>query len=79
MIPNDLLRGVSRSFYLSLRVLPEELRPQVSLAYLLARASDTVADTKAVARQRRLELLRAMRQGDFRPVSELAAGQALPA
>jgi farnesyl-diphosphate farnesyltransferase len=79
MIPEQILRGVSRSFYLSLRVLPVELRPQISLAYLLARASDTVADTKAVPRQRRLQLLRAMRQGDFRSVSELAAGQALPA
>jgi len=78
-LPDALLRGVSRSFYLSLRVLPQALRPQVSLAYLLARASDTVADTKAVPRQRRLQLLRAMRQGDFRPVSELASGQALPA
>jgi len=77
--PADLLRGVSRSFYLSLRVLPVELRPQVCLAYLLARASDTVADTKAVPRQRRLQLLGAMRQGDFRSVSELASGQALPA
>jgi farnesyl-diphosphate farnesyltransferase len=79
MIPDQLLRGVSRSFYLSLRVLPAEVRPQVSLAYLLARASDTVADTQAVARGRRLELLAAMKGGDFRPVSELAAGQALAA
>jgi farnesyl-diphosphate farnesyltransferase len=79
MICDDLVRGVSRSFYLSLRVLPMELRPQVSLAYLLARASDTVADTKAVAKQRRLQLLRDMRQGDFRSVAELASGQALPA
>ncbi|MBI5241051.1 MAG: squalene/phytoene synthase family protein [Elusimicrobia bacterium] len=79
MISDALLRGVSRSFYLSLRVLPVELREPVSLAYLLARASDTVADTQAVARARRLELLRSMKEGDFRPVSELAEGQSLPA
>ncbi len=79
MISDDLLRGVSRSFYLSLRVLPVELRPQISLADLLARASDTVADTKAVTRQRRLQLLGDMRRSDFRSVSELASGQALPA
>jgi phytoene/squalene synthetase len=30
----DLLRDVSRSFYLTLRVLPREIRPQISLAYL---------------------------------------------
>jgi len=53
-----LLRGVSRSFYLTLRVLPREIRPQVSLAYLLARASDTIADTRAVAKVERIERLR---------------------
>ncbi|MFA6091770.1 MAG: phytoene/squalene synthase family protein [Elusimicrobiota bacterium] len=76
---SPLLREVSRSFYLSLRVLPQEVRPQISLAYLLARASDTVADTRAVDRGRRLELLRRMRTGDFRSVESLAADQALPA
>jgi farnesyl-diphosphate farnesyltransferase len=49
-----LLRDVSRSFYLTLRVLPKEIRPQVSLAYLLARATDTIADTKAVPRAKRV-------------------------
>jgi farnesyl-diphosphate farnesyltransferase len=76
---NDLLRGVSRSFYLTLRVLPAEVRGQLSLAYLLARASDTVADTRAVPRPRRLDLLRRMKSGDFASVAELAEGQALPA
>src|ERR1044071_3439434 len=42
----DLLRQVSRSFYLTMRVLPAAIRPQVSLAYLLARTSDTLADTQ---------------------------------
>ena len=49
-----LLRDVSRSFYLTLRVLPQEIRPQISLAYLLARATDTIADTKAVPRAKRV-------------------------
>lgn len=52
-----LLRDVSRSFYLSLRVLPRPMRPAVSLAYLLARASDTLADTTVVPPQLRMELL----------------------
>lgn len=52
-----LLRDVSRSFYLTLRILPHELRPAISLAYLFARASDTIADTKVVPRDRRRELL----------------------
>jgi farnesyl-diphosphate farnesyltransferase len=40
-----VLRSVSRSFYLSLRILPGALREPLSLAYLLARATDTIADT----------------------------------
>ena len=58
-----LLKEVSRSFYLTLRVLPAALRPAISLAYLLARASDTIADTKVVPRERRREhLIRFRRQ-----------------
>lgn len=51
------LRDVSRSFYLTLRVLPREIRTQISLAYLLARATDTIADTKAVPRAKRIAAL----------------------
>lgn len=40
-----LIRGVARSFALSLRWLPLGVRAPVGLAYLLARASDTVADS----------------------------------
>ncbi|MBI5884123.1 MAG: squalene/phytoene synthase family protein [Elusimicrobia bacterium] len=76
---NPLLKGVSRSFYLSLAVLPEELRPQISTAYLLARASDTVADTKAVPREDRLNILKRMRRGDFASVGGVVDNQALPA
>lgn len=53
----NLLRGVSRSFYLTLRVLPASVRDQVGLAYLLARAADTIADTKLLPPQDRLNLL----------------------
>jgi hypothetical protein len=34
---NDLLRTTSRSFYLTLGVLPAAVRPQIGLADLLAR------------------------------------------
>jgi farnesyl-diphosphate farnesyltransferase len=57
----SLLRDVSRSFYLTLKLLPAPIRPQISLAYLLARATDTVADTRLMPRQKRLELLRTLR------------------
>jgi farnesyl-diphosphate farnesyltransferase len=43
-----MLKGVSRSFYLSLRLLPGPMRGAASLAYLLARTSDTLADTADV-------------------------------
>jgi farnesyl-diphosphate farnesyltransferase len=39
-----LLRRVSRSFYLTLRLLPPQVRESIALAYLVARLSDTVAD-----------------------------------
>jgi len=53
----DLLKGVSRSFYLSLRVLPPSLRLPVGLAYLLARAADTIADTALISPELRRELI----------------------
>ena len=53
----DLLRRVSRSFYLSLAILPRALREPFGLAYLLARASDTVADTRLLPRAERLRHL----------------------
>jgi len=57
---NYLLKRVSRSFYITLRVLPRAIRPQLSLAYLLARATDTVADTEAVAVDKRRQVLSEM-------------------
>lgn len=43
----QILKGVSRSFFLSLRLLPAPMRDAASLGYLLARTSDTLADTAA--------------------------------
>jgi len=57
----DLLRRVSRSFYLSLAILPRALREPIGLAYLLARAADTVADTRLIARGERLAYLGVLR------------------
>ena len=39
------LRIVSRSFYITLVILPREIFKPISIAYLLARIADTVADT----------------------------------
>lgn len=56
-----VLRHVSRSFYLTLRVLPPALRDQIGLAYLFARAADTIADTGVLPRGQRLECLQRFR------------------
>lgn len=55
-----LLESVSRSFYLSLRLLPAAVRPALSLAYLLARASDSIADVAAAPGDVRIRLLRGL-------------------
>src|SRR5579864_2806559 len=52
-----ILRRVSRSFYLSIFLLPKKLRDPVALGYLLARASDTIADTAELPIELRLENL----------------------
>lgn len=57
-----LLRDVSRSFYLTLRWLPEPMRPAISVGYLLARASDSVADTSTAPAEQRRAVLALMRR-----------------
>lgn len=52
-----ILKNVSRSFYLSLRLLPSGMRDGASLGYLLARTSDTIADTASVSVADRITLL----------------------
>ena len=56
----DLLASVSRSFSLTIHLLPEPLREPITLGYLVARAQDTVADTPSVPAGSRLEHLRAL-------------------
>ncbi len=53
----DLLKQVSRLFYTTLVVVPANVRDQVSLGYLFARAADTIADTGLIDHSRRLDLL----------------------
>ncbi len=77
-LDRPILSKVSRSFYLSLRVLPRPLRLPIGLAYLLARASDTIADAAHISVEHRLEHLdhlRAMLQsgaltGDCRKIND---------
>jgi farnesyl-diphosphate farnesyltransferase len=81
----DLLQATSRSFYLTLRVLPAAVRPQIGLAYLLARTTDTIADTDLVPLEQRLDALKRLREriltSSTAPLNfgELAQRQGLPA
>ncbi|MGI8820659.1 MAG: phytoene/squalene synthase family protein [Chthoniobacterales bacterium] len=62
----EILRRTSRSFYLSIRLLPRALRDPIALAYLLARATDTLADTPEISagvRATELARLAALLQG----------------
>ena len=52
-----LLSRVSRSFDLSIRLLPRALQDPVAIGYLLARATDTVADTHTLPLAERQNLL----------------------
>src|SRR6266852_4010741 len=59
----SILARVSRSFYLSIRLSPKKLREPVALGYLLARASDTIADTTELPLDLRMENLRLLIRG----------------
>src|SRR2546428_9173648 len=65
-LPNlrgSILASVSRSFYLSIRLLPKKLRDPVSVGYLLARASVTIVDTTELPIELRTEKLRLLARG----------------
>lgn len=53
----ELLKSVSRSFYLSVRFLPPAMREPIALGYLLARFTDTIADAPGVENAERLAVL----------------------
>lgn len=55
-----LLKAVSRSFYLSMVWLPPAMRRGIALGYMLARATDSVADTSCASAEKRVEVLRQM-------------------
>ncbi len=52
-----LLEETSRSFFLTLKVLPSRVRRQIGLLYLLARIADTVADSDEGDAVQRLQVL----------------------
>lgn len=60
LLTGELLKAVSRSFYLTIRWLPSRMRDGVALGYLLARATDSVADTSTADADTRADILRRM-------------------
>jgi len=64
-LPPDLTRlleQTSRTFYKTLNFLPGSIRYQIGLAYLLARTTDTIADTEIVPVEQRLIALEQLRE-----------------
>jgi farnesyl-diphosphate farnesyltransferase len=59
-VTGELLKSVSRSFYLTIRFLPREMRPAVALGYMLARATDSVADSLQSQSLLRIDILKRM-------------------
>lgn len=57
-----LLKAVSRSFYLSMVWLPPAMRRGIALGYMLARATDSVADTSTADAEDRVDVLHRMGQ-----------------
>lgn len=84
-VPADLLKQTSRSFYLTMRVLPADIRSEISLAYLLARTSDTIADTELVPADKRSAALAKFRgrimgkASEPLQINDLTSSQSSPA
>ncbi len=77
----SLLSRVARSFAITIRWLPGEIRETVALGYLLARASDSIADSSDAPRELRLMALEGLIDGEVSAdeLGELVAGQSVGA
>ncbi len=74
----DLLEKTSRTFALSIPVLPEPTRREVMIAYLLFRIADTFEDASHWEPARRIEALAALQEllrAPARPEAERLSGQ----
>lgn len=72
----EILRRTSRTFGLTLRLLPGAVRPDACLGYLLARATDTIADASSASLARRASMLRAARASLSEPaIAGYTAGE----
>lgn len=71
-----LLEKTSRTFALSIPLLPEPTRREVTIAYLLFRVADTFEDATGWPRERRVEALGRLPELLARPDPDLAAALA---
>ena len=86
-VTGELLKSVSRSFYLTIRFLPREMRPAVALGYMLARATDSVADSLQAQSQLRIDVLERMAKSiagkaedaEIKALQEDLSGKIVPA
>lgn len=62
---NLILKKVSRTLYLSIRIMPEPVRFYMGLGYLVCRALDSVVDAPQLPRHEKLEMLHAVRAIDL--------------
>jgi farnesyl-diphosphate farnesyltransferase len=82
---NELLEQTSRTFFKTLKILPAAVRFQIGLAYLLARTTDTIADSEIVPVEQRLRALQQLRErilghrNTFLDFSEIVGRQGDPA
>ncbi len=53
----NILKGVSRTLYLSIKILPEPLKTSMAMGYLVARTMDTVTDCPALDAGGKREML----------------------
>ena len=73
MDTETLLKNTSRSLYLSVQALPRAVRPTFSIAYLLCRYADTIADTHLLPASTRLAWIREFAKlVELQPQAQLA-------
>lgn len=53
----QILKGVSRSFFLSVQLCPSRMRAAVGIGFLFCKLADTIADTEALSLEQRLQAL----------------------
>lgn len=72
----ELLKKNARTIYLSAKILPREKRKTFTVAYLVCRIADTVADTSLIEPQKRIEFIKdfpsLVEEEDYKQAQEMA-------